>query len=68
MQLIKDHWHDDYMHLIDTQLDTRDNFEEFLEGLWNEEWSYECFKGKFRSCRFYKKFSLIIVITPNELD
>ena len=33
MQLIKDHWHDDYMHLSDTQLDAIDNFAEFLEGL-----------------------------------
>ena len=30
MQLIKDHWHDDYMHLSDTQLDTRYNLEEFF--------------------------------------
>ena len=39
IQLIKDHWHDDYMHLSDTQLDTRDNFEEFLKGLWDRGWS-----------------------------
>ena len=36
MQLIKDHWHDDYMHFSDTQLNTRDNFEEFLKGLWDK--------------------------------
>ena len=33
MQLIKDHWHDDYMYLSDTQLDARDNFEESLKSL-----------------------------------
>ena len=36
LQLIKDHWHHDYMHPSDTQLDTRDNFEEFLKGLWDK--------------------------------
>ena len=39
MQLIKDHWHDGYMHLSDTQLDSRDNFEEVLKGLWDIGWT-----------------------------
>ena len=40
MQLIKDHWHDDYMHLSDTQLDTTDNFEKFLKGLWDNNFTH----------------------------
>ena len=39
MQPIKDHCYNEYMHLSDTQLDTRDNFEEFLKGLWDKGWS-----------------------------
>ena len=39
MQLIKDHWHDDYMHISDTQLDARDNFEKLLKGLRDKRWS-----------------------------
>ena len=36
MQLLNDHWHDDNMHLSDTQLNSRDNFEEFLKDLWDK--------------------------------
>ena len=39
MQVIIDHWYDDYMHLSDTQLDAIDNFAEFLEGLQDKGWS-----------------------------
>ena len=33
MQLTKDYRHDDYMHLSDTKLDTKDNFEELLKSV-----------------------------------
>ncbi len=46
MQLLKDHWHDDYVHLSDTQLDIRDHFEEFLKGLQDKGWSLPDPKAK----------------------
>ena len=39
MQLIKRPLFDDYMHPSYTQLDTRDNFQEFLKFLQDKGWS-----------------------------
>ena len=39
MQLIKDYWHYDYMHLTNTQLVARDNFEKFWKRLWEAVFS-----------------------------